>query len=161
MDGKKALEVKPIQETVTSGVTDVSSPLLPDTIHHTQGEQLPQKAKETSIRFLDYRKLVGSISDYLRRENALMLAYMYELPAWYYEVGDTYDKAFALRVLMALEGKGVFSPENLLGLREALKAINREDCVRRVDDHLSKCIRIYKNSHIQWISAPFATPNKN
>ena len=141
MDEEKTFEVKPVQETVTSGITDVSSPQLSDTARHTPEQQLPPETKETNIRFLGYRKLVGSISDHLRRENALKLAYLFDLPEWYYEIGDTYDGIFALKVLMALEAKGVYSPENLHGLREALKAINREDCVRRVDDYLSKCVQ--------------------
>ena len=134
-------ELKPVQETVTSGIADVSSPLLSNTTHHSQEQQLPQETKDTNIRFLGYRKLVGSISDHLRRENALKLAYLFDLPEWYYEVGDTYDGIFALKVLMALEAKGVYSPENLHGLREALTAISREDCARRVDDYLSKCTK--------------------
>ena len=103
-------------------------------------QTLPRQAIiiETSTRYLGYRKLVGDISDRLRKENALRLAYMYDLPAWYYEVGPTYDTAFALRVLIALEGKGVFSPESLDGLIKALKDISREDCVKRVDEYLGK-----------------------
>lgn len=102
-------------------------------------QTLPRQAViETSTRYLGYRKLVGDISDRLRKENALRLAYMYDLPAWYYEVGTTYDTAFSLRVLIALEGKGVFSPESLDGLMKALKDISREDCAKLVDEYLGK-----------------------
>ncbi|XP_064405120.1 uncharacterized protein LOC135350299 isoform X3 [Halichondria panicea] len=103
-------------------------------------QTLPRQAViETSTRYLGYRKLVGDISDRLRKENALRLAYMYDLPAWYYEVGTTYDTAFSLRVLIALEGKGVFSPESLDGLMKALKDISREDCAKLVDEYLGSC----------------------
>ena len=87
-----------------------------------------------SSRYLGYRKLVSEVSDQLRKENALRLAYLYKLPAWYYEVGPTHDTAFALRVLIALEGKGVFSPESLGGLEEALRLVSREDLARLVVD---------------------------
>ena len=78
-------------------------------------------------RYFEYRNLVGSISEKLRKENALRLAYVYALPGWYYEVGPTHDPTSALRILVALEGKGVFAPNNLVGLTKALETIERED----------------------------------
>lgn len=82
--------------------------------------------------FFEYRNLVGSISEKLRKENALRLAYVYALPEWYYEVGPTHDPTSALRILMALEGKGVFAPNNLAGLTKALETIEREDLAQLV-----------------------------
>jgi hypothetical protein len=82
--------------------------------------------------YFEYRNLVGSISEKLRKENALRLAYVYELPEWYYEVGPTYDPTWALRILMALEGKGSFAPTNLAGLTKALEIIEREDLAQIV-----------------------------
>ena len=84
--------------------------------------------------FFEYRNLVGSISEKLRKENALRLAYVYALPEWYYEVGPTHDPTSALRILMALEGKGIFTPNNLAGLTKALETIEREDLAQLVRD---------------------------
>jgi hypothetical protein len=82
--------------------------------------------------YFEYRNLVSSISVKLRKENALRLAYVYELPEWCYEVGPTHDPTWALRILMALEGKGVFAPTNLSGLTKALETIEREDLAQIV-----------------------------
>ena len=73
------------------------------------------------------RKLIDDISTRLFKENALRLANLYELPGWYFEIGPSKDPSYALRVLMALEGKGLYSPSNLKGLVEALKNIEREN----------------------------------
>lgn len=92
--------------------------------------------------FFDYRNLIGSIAQKLRKENAMRLAYVYDLPNWYYEVGPTHDPTSALGVLIALEGKGVFAPTNLSGLIKALQTIEREDLVHMVRD-----FRKLKNNH--------------
>ena len=76
----------------------------------------------TANPFFDYRKLIDDISTRLFKENALRLANLYELPSWYFEIGLSKDPSYALRVLMALEGKGLYSPSNLKGLVEALKS---------------------------------------
>lgn len=87
---------------------------------------------------IDYRKLVDEISIKLRKENALRLANLYELASWYFEFGPSHDPSYALRVLIALEGKGVFAPDNLKGLVDALKNIQREDLCTVVKDFTSK-----------------------
>jgi hypothetical protein len=84
----------------------------------------------TTLNTANY--LVSSISVKLRKENALRLAHLYELPEWYYEVGPTHDPTSALRILVALEGKGVFAPNNLAGLTKALETIEREDLAQIV-----------------------------
>lgn len=109
-------------------------PIQATTDHSKRSGCTPAEPLKDSSRYLGYRKLVGEISDQLRKENALRLAYLYKLPAWYYEVGPTHDTEFALRVLIALEGIGVFSPESLRGLEEALKLVTREDLARLVDE---------------------------
>ena len=88
--------------------------------------------------FFDYRKLIDDISTRLFKENALRLANLYELPSWYFEIGPSKDPSYALRVLMALEGKGLYSPSNLKGLVEALKNIEREDLCTVVNEFISK-----------------------
>lgn len=85
-----------------------------------------------SSPYFKYRKLVDSISQKLLKENALRLAYLYDLPNWYHEVGPTHDPTSALRILAALEGKGVFTPNNLAGLTEALETVEREDLAKLV-----------------------------
>ena len=84
--------------------------------------------------YFKYRNLVGSISVKLRKENALRLAYVYDLPNWYHEVGPTHDPTSALRILTALESKGVFAPNKLCGLTKALEAVEREDLAQMVRD---------------------------
>lgn len=59
---------------------------------------------------------------------------MYDLPNWYYQLGPTTDPTSALRILIALEGKGVFSPNNLSGLTKALETVEREDLAQLVRD---------------------------
>lgn len=98
--------------------------------HHPQTEEDDTYALNN--RYFEYRNLVGSISEKLRKENALRLAYVYALPGWYYEVGPTHDPTSALRILVALEGKGVFAPNNLIGLTKALETIEREDLAQVV-----------------------------
>ena len=115
----------------------------PSSIVSDQSDDLPGQQREDnpiasdvyeSSPFFEYRKLVGSISQKLRKENALQLAYVYDLPNWYYEVGPTHDPTSALRILMALEGKGIFAPNNLAGLTGALEAIERKDLAQLVRD---------------------------
>lgn len=84
--------------------------------------------------YFKYRNLVGSISEKLRKENALRLAYVYDLPNWYHEVGPTHDPSSALRILTALESKGVFAPNKLSGLTKALETVEREDLAQMVRD---------------------------
>ncbi len=84
--------------------------------------------------YFDYRKLLDGISTRLHKENALRLANLYALPSWYFEIGPSHDPSYALRVLIAMEGKGVFAPDNLRGLTEALKTIQREDLCTTVKD---------------------------
>ena len=91
-----------------------------------------------SSPYFKYRNLVGSVSQKLRKENALRLAYVYDLPTWYYEIGPTYDPTSALRILIALEGKGVFSPVNLSGLTKALENVEREDLAQIVREFRRK-----------------------
>jgi hypothetical protein len=98
--------------------------------HHLQADENDTYALNNP--YFEYRNLVGSISEKLRKENALRLAYVYALPGWYYEVGPTHDPTSALRILMALEGKGVFAPNNLAGLTKALETIEREDLAQIV-----------------------------
>lgn len=88
--------------------------------------------------YFDYRKLLDTISTRLHKENALRLANLYELPSWYFEVGPSHDPSYALRVLIAMEGKGVFAPDNLKGLADALKTIQREDLCSTVKEFISK-----------------------
>ena len=88
--------------------------------------------------YFGYRKLLDCISTRLQKENALRLANLYSLPSWYYEIGQSHDPSYALRVLIAMEGKGVFAPDNLKGLIEALKNIQREDLRSTVKDFISK-----------------------
>ena len=88
--------------------------------------------------YFDYRKLLDVISTRLHKENALRLANLYALPSWYFEIGPSHDPSYALRVLIAMEGKGVFAPDNLKGLNEALKTIEREDLCTTVKDFISK-----------------------
>lgn len=106
----------------------------------TASSQNSATVLKRSTRYVGYRKLVSEISDQLRKENALRLAYLYNLPAWYYEVGPTHDTSFALRVLIALEGYAVFTPESLSGLRDALKLVNREDLCVLVDEFIGECV---------------------
>lgn len=89
-------------------------------------------------RFSDYRKLIDDISLRLHKENALRLAHLYELPSWYFEIGPSKDQCYCLRVLVALEGKGVYAPDRLKGLTEALKNVEREDLSSSVKDFISK-----------------------
>ena len=91
-----------------------------------------------SSPYFKYRNLVGSVSQKLRKENALRLAYVYDLPTWYYEIGPTYDPTSALRILIALEGKGVFSPGNLSGLTKALENVERDDLAHIVREFRRK-----------------------
>ena len=84
-----------------------------------------------------YRRLVSSVAEQMRKENALSLAYTYELPSWYYDSRD-HDHSYALRVLMALEGKGIYCPENLVGLAEALESVQREDLGKSVREFSGK-----------------------
>lgn len=105
---------------------------------HDRGQANVQEEGDTDDMYgimspyFEYRNLVGSISEKLRKENALRLAYVYDLPNWYCEVGPTHDPTSALRILIALESKGVFAPNNLTGLTKALETIEREDLAQRV-----------------------------
>ena len=101
-----------------------------DRVHNT--DELPEAALQreedttdmyASNPYFKYRNLVGSISEKLRKENALRLAYVYDLPNWYHEVGPTHDPTSALRILTALESKGVFAPNKLSGLTKALETV--------------------------------------
>ena len=107
--------------------------------------------------FFEYRNLVGSISEKLRKENALRLAYVYALPEWYYEVGPTHDPTSALRILMALEGKGIFAPNNLAGLTKALETIEREDLAQLVREFRKLIIHHSANFTIILLSYPSNT----
>ena len=123
-----------------------SSGVIPpedDRVHNAVGQKLPeadlqQEEDATDMYannpYFKYRNLVGSISEKLRRENALRLAYVYDLPNWYHEVGPTHDPTSALRILTALESKGVFSPNKLSGLTKALEMVEREDLAQMVRD---------------------------
>ena len=97
------------------------------------GRQRNEDSYESSPYF-KYRKLIDSIAQRLLKENALRLAYLYDLPNWYHEVGPTHDPTSALRILAALEGKGLFAPNKLTGLAEALDTIEREDLAKLVRD---------------------------
>ena len=88
--------------------------------------------------YFEYRSLVGSIAEKLRKENALRLAYVFDLPNWYYDLGPTYDPTSALRILIALESKGVFAPNKLSALTKALETIEREDLAEIVREFRSK-----------------------
>ena len=121
-------------------VTDRSQ-MMSENQEHSFHDQQPTQAAFTDFPeaggpFLEYRKLVGDISENLRKDQALRLAYMYKLPAWYYEVGPTYDSSHSLRILIALEGKGVFSPKNMHGLATALNSIQRIDLEKLVTEFI-------------------------
>ena len=111
-------------------------------------QQRKENATEVyeSNPFFEYRNLVGSISERLRKDNALRLAYVYGLPSWYYEVGPTYDPSSSLRILIALEGKGVFAPNNLSGLTKALETVEREDLAQTVRDFRKLSILVRSGS---------------
>ena len=97
--------------------------------------------------YLEYRRLVNSISEQLRNENAHRLAYTYQLPAWYYEDPGAHDATYTLKVLTALEGKGVYSPRNLRGLAEALESVQRKDLSKTVEEFIGNFTVFFKDLH--------------
>ena len=128
-----------------------------------QGKDDPTEMYGSSPYF-KYRKLVDSISQKLLKENALRLAYLYDLPNWYHEVGPTHDPTSALRILAALEGKGVFTPNNLAGLTEALEIIEREDLAKLVREFrklINKQLRSYSFHIINIMSFFFFRYRRN
>ncbi len=109
----------------------------------------PSTAIGCSDRYFEYRKLLDDISQKLLKENALRLASLYELPSWYFEIGPSHDPSYALRVMIALEGKGVYSPSSCAGLTAALKHIEREDLCSIVKEFISK---LFLDHHVRYIS---------
>lgn len=93
--------------------------------------------------YKDYKRLINTISEKLRRTEVLSLVYQHDLPMWFSEVGVVHEPGFALRVLSVMEGRKLISPANLDTLSQSLELIGRVDLKEKVQIFESKSAARY------------------
>ncbi|XP_019855247.1 PREDICTED: uncharacterized protein LOC109584098 [Amphimedon queenslandica] len=106
--------------------------------HHQseQGDEMywptTPRSKDAEL-YKDYKKLLAGIAEEMQKADVIALAYMFDLPKWYSEVGATKETSYAARVLSFIEGRNIISPDSLGPLATSLEEIGRMDLKRKID----------------------------